>query len=274
LIQILIFHHLQGQQTIMKKILIIEDDQKIAFALCVRLKAHGYATWTAGDAIAALNQARRHKPDLILLDISLPGGNGLALAEHLRSLRETHDTPIIFATASKDPKLRAKAIQLGASGLLRKPYDPEALLAVIEHALMGTCGRINPFEFEKNEQRSMPRKILIVEDDEKLAKALALRINAAGFETSIANDGISGVRSAVKNRPDAVVLDISLPAGDGFAVAERIQANIPDPMPIIFLTASKRADFRQRAQDLGAVAFFEKPYEAEALLATIREVTE
>src|SRR5256885_10320652 len=85
----------------MKKILIIEDDQKIAFALCVRLKAHGYATWTAGDAIAALNQARRHKPDLIVLDISLPGGNGLALAEHLRSLRETRETPIIFATASK-----------------------------------------------------------------------------------------------------------------------------------------------------------------------------
>jgi CheY-like chemotaxis protein len=71
-----------------------------------------------------------------------------------------------------------------------------------------------------------------------------------------------------------VVLDISLPAGDGFAVAERIQANIPRPMPIIFLTASNRADFRQRAQELGAVAFFEKPYEPETLLATIRQVTE
>src|SRR5437868_685071 len=205
----------------MNKILIIEDDQKIAFALSIRLKAHKYATWTAGDAIAALNLARRHKPDLILLDISLPGGNGLALAEHFRGLRETRETPIIFATASKDPGLRDKAIKLGATGLLRKPYDPDALLGVIEHALLGSCGRLNPSAFEKVEPRSVPRKILIVEDDEKLARALALRIKAAGFETSIAHDGISGIRSAVKTRPDAVVLDISLPAGDGFAVAER-----------------------------------------------------
>src|SRR5204863_6041040 len=142
--------------------------------------------------------------------------------------------------------------ELGATGLLRKPYDAEALLGVIEHALLGNCGRVNPCPPERIEPRSVPRKILIVEDDEKLARALALRINAAGFETSIANDGVSGIRSAVKTRPDAVVLDISLPAGDGFAVAERIQANIPRPMPIIFLTASNRADFRQRAQELGA----------------------
>src|SRR3989442_6776381 len=107
----------------MNKILIIEDDQKIALALCVRLKAHGYATWTAGDAIAALNKALRHKPDLILLDISLPGGNGIALAEQLRRLRETRETPIIFVTGSKDTKLRGKAIELGAAGLVRQTYD-------------------------------------------------------------------------------------------------------------------------------------------------------
>ena len=69
------------------------------------------------------------------------------------------------------------------------------------------------------------------------------------------------------------MLDISLPAGDGFSVAERIQANIPKPTPIIFLTASRRPDFRQKAKELGAVGFFEKPYEADALLATIRQVT-
>ena len=68
-----------------------------------------------------------------------------------------------------------------------------------------------------------------------------MRMKAAGFETSIANDGLSGVRSAVNTKPDAIILDISLPVGDGFVVAERIQANIANPMPIIFLTASKRA---------------------------------
>src|SRR5437867_12244764 len=111
----------------------------------------------------------------------------------------------------------------------------------------------------------------MVEDDQKVAWALAVRMKAAGFETTVANDALSGVRSAVNSQPDAVVLDISLPAGDGFAVAERIQANIPTPTPIIFLTASQRPEFRQRAQQLGAVGFFEKPYEAHALVAKLRQ---
>ncbi len=53
-------------------------------------------------------------------------------------------------------------------------------------------------------------------------------------------------------------------------MGERIQAHIPNPIRIIFLTASKRSDFRQRAEQLGAVAFFEKPYESEALLSAVQ----
>jgi DNA-binding response OmpR family regulator len=189
-------------------------------------------------------------------------------------LRETDGVPIILTTASKDPKLRDKAIELGAAGLIRKPYDAEVLLGVIERTLAKNGGRTGPLPIESSAQSSKAKKILIVEDDEKVAKALAFRMKAAGFETTIANDGMSGIRSAVNNRPDAVILDISLPVGDGFLVAERIQANIAHPMPIIFLTASKRADFRERASTLGAAAFFEKPYEPEALLAAVRQVTE
>ena len=115
------------------------------------------------------------------------------------------------------------------------------------------------------------KKILIIEDDQKVALGLAIRIKAAGFETVIAHDALSGVRSAIKVKPDLVLLDISMPAGNGFIVAERIQKNISTAIPIIFLTASKRRDFRERASELGAVAFFEKPYDAQDLLAVMRE---
>ncbi len=243
----------------MKKILIIEDDEKIALALCVRLKAYGHATWIAGDRITGFSLAVRHKPDLILLDISLPGGDGLALAEQFNEWPETRQTPIIFATASQDPELRKKVLNLGASGLVRKPYETEELLRVVQHALEG-----------EGRTRLARKRILIVEDDQQIALGLALRMKAAGFDAAVANDALSGVRSAVQTKPDAVVLDISMPAGDGFTVAERIQANIPTPTPIIFLTASRRPDFRQRARQLGAVGFFEKPYEPEDLLAAVR----
>src|SRR5439155_12923810 len=106
---------------------------------------------------------------------------------------------------------------------------------------------------------------------ENIAKSLSVRLRAAGYETTLASDGLSAVHCAVRHTPDLVLLDISLPAGDGFTVAERIQTNIPTPISIIFLTASKRPEFRQRARELGAVGFFEKPFETGELLATIRQ---
>ena len=258
----------------MKNILIIEDDPRLALALSVRLKANGYATWIAVDCITAVSTAVEVKPDLILLDVSLPAGNGFSLIEQFDQLPELSETPIILATASKDPELRRKALGLGASGLLRKPYDADELLGVIQQVLeRWAVPSVVDFIASggpANGKSSARKKVLIIEDDEKVAVGLAIRMETAGYETIIANDGMNAVRTAVNTRPDVVLLDVSLPAGDGFAVAERIQAHIPNPIRIIFLTASKRPDFRQRAEQLGAVAFFEKPYEAEALLSAVQ----
>jgi DNA-binding response OmpR family regulator len=116
----------------MKKILIVEDDQKIAMALVIRLKANGYNASIAPDAIAGASQARVLKPDLILLDISLPGGDGFQLAETFLRMPETNGTPVIFITASKNPELMQKVMELGAIGLFEKPFDTEKLLGSID----------------------------------------------------------------------------------------------------------------------------------------------
>ncbi len=114
------------------------------------------------------------------------------------------------------------------------------------------------------------KKILIIEDDEKIAFALSVRLGAHGYPTWIARDGVLGLSMAMGNQPDLVLMDIALPTGDGFTLAERIKSHVPTPTPIIFLTASKSPELRERAQQLGAAAFFEKPYEAEALLAAVK----
>jgi DNA-binding response OmpR family regulator len=114
------------------------------------------------------------------------------------------------------------------------------------------------------------KKILIVEDDENIAKALSIRLKNAGYEVSVAPDALAGVENAVKKVPDLVLLDISLPAGNGFTVAERIQSLIPTSTPLIFLTASKKPGLREKAKELGAAAFFQKPYEWDDLLGAIQ----
>jgi len=115
-----------------KKILVVEDDQKIAMALVIRLKGNGYNASIAPDAITGASQARAIKPDLILLDISLPGGNGFQLAETFLRMPETNGTPVIFITASRNPELMQKVMELGAVGLFEKPFDVEKLLGCID----------------------------------------------------------------------------------------------------------------------------------------------
>ncbi len=118
----------------MKTVLLVEDDKKVALALGIRLKAMGYAVVTASDAVSAVSQARKSEPDVILLDINLPGGDGFLVAERLQQLVQTAASPIIFITASKRSELKLKAKELGAVRFLEKPFDATRLADAIETA--------------------------------------------------------------------------------------------------------------------------------------------
>jgi CheY-like chemotaxis protein len=118
-----------------KKILVVEDDKRIVMALAVRLKGKGYDVVAAYDAVMAMTIAMHHRPDLVLLDISMPGGNGFMVAKRLQNEATTAGIPLIFLTASKQPGLRENAQDLGAVGFFEKPYEAEDLLAAIDGAL-------------------------------------------------------------------------------------------------------------------------------------------
>ncbi|MGA2778259.1 MAG: response regulator [Steroidobacteraceae bacterium] len=122
----------------MKTVLMVEDDPKIAMAFGIRLKSMGYSVITASDAVTAVSQVRKSKPDVVVLDISLPGGDGFLVAERIARLVESAATPIIFITASQRPDLRERAMNLGAVAFLRKPFQATELADAIESALAPT----------------------------------------------------------------------------------------------------------------------------------------
>jgi DNA-binding response OmpR family regulator len=122
-----------------KTILVVEDDKKITSALWVRLKAAGYEVITAGDGDKGLTAALRSEPDLILMDIWLPGSLGFLVAQRLKHFG-LESVPIIFLTASKKKELWSMAQEVGAAGFFEKPYDPEKLLAAIAREVRRNSG--------------------------------------------------------------------------------------------------------------------------------------
>ncbi len=123
------------------------------------------------------------------------------------------------------------------------------------------------------------KTILIVDDDEKIALALSVRLRAAGYEVLIARDGQQGLKLARINWPDLVLLDIGLPLMDiwmplgvGYSVARRLNSMGRGCMPFVFITASREKGLREAAQEVGAADFFEKPYDADELLRAIAKI--
>jgi DNA-binding response OmpR family regulator len=119
----------------MKTVLLVDDDDTFLLAIGVRLKSMGYTVCTAKDAVNAISAVRKNDPDVVVLDVSLPAGDGFLVAERLRNLIVSATTPIIFVTASEKAELRERAMKLGAVEFLQKPFAATTLADAIESAL-------------------------------------------------------------------------------------------------------------------------------------------
>jgi DNA-binding response OmpR family regulator len=118
-----------------KKILIVDDDPDIRQGMHIRLKANGYGTFFAADALSSVAMARKEEPDLIVLDLGLPAGDGFLVIERLKRNPILALIPIIVVSARDARANRERAIKAGATAYLQKPVDNAELLAVIRQAL-------------------------------------------------------------------------------------------------------------------------------------------
>ncbi len=119
------------------KVLVVDDETKIVKLVRAYLEQAGYAVVEAGDGQTALIQARREKPDLVVLDLGLPGIDGLEVA---RTLRREGDVPIIMLTARVEDTDKIVGLELGADDYVTKPFNPRELMARVRAVLRRTSG--------------------------------------------------------------------------------------------------------------------------------------
>ena len=118
-----------------KKILIVDDDPNVRKGMHVRLTANHYDTLFAADAIATMAEARKHQPDLIILDLGLPGGDGLVVIQWIKAIPALALIPIIVVSARDIRANQHRVLEAGAKAFLQKPVDNSEFLAVIRDAL-------------------------------------------------------------------------------------------------------------------------------------------
>jgi DNA-binding response OmpR family regulator len=117
-----------------KKVLIIEDDADVRLGYHVLLKAHNYDTFFAADSLTAISEARKQKPDLILLDLGLPAGDGFVVLERFKAITYMAVVPVIVVSARDQHGNRERALKAGAVAYLQKPWNDSELLGLIsEH---------------------------------------------------------------------------------------------------------------------------------------------
>ncbi|MGD0551527.1 MAG: response regulator [Sedimentisphaerales bacterium] len=254
------------------RILVVDDEPDQLRILEKMLEARGHTVIIATCGSDAITLARTEHPDLIILDVALPDIPGGEVAATLKQYPQTSGIPIIFLSGmfSKTDESKKGHI-VGGNTIFAKPCDLNELESSIEQLIRQ---RQVGWDDKSTVHRDR-KKILIVDDDKDFVHILQLRLTASGYDVVFAMDGVSAIGVARQENPDVILVDIGLPAGDGFSVIERLAVIEKFVFtPIIVITGKDLSAVQQRATLAGAKAVLLKPVNEEKLLTTIRNSLE
>jgi CheY-like chemotaxis protein/signal transduction histidine kinase len=250
-------------------LLVVDDDVAAIEYLGQLLKDFAQISF-ATNGEDALRLAEAHRPDLVLLDVELPGMDGFEVCRRLHATRGLAELPIIFATSHADPGIETRAFSLGANDFLRKPFDDVQVLARLRTQLRAAAERPR-----KPETPAQGRTRILIVDDDATSIQLVRRLLADVGECHFALNGAQALSLVDELKPDLILLDIDLPDSDGFRLCKRLRA---DPtlgqVPIMFLTQSHAIGHEARALALGGDDFVRKPFSAPVLCARVRRLVD
>jgi DNA-binding response OmpR family regulator len=123
------------------------------------------------------------------------------------------------------------------------------------------------------EKSGNKKKIVLIDDEPELVKAVEVRLKSIGYDVALTYDGQAGIDKVKEIKPDLIILDLLMPIMDGYSVAKELK---DDPeikqIPIIILTASQREDLKTKCKELGVASFLMKPFETNDLLNMVKAI--
>ncbi len=212
-----------------RKVLIADDDPAVVRALSVRCKKLGLEVETAENGLQAILKASRNPPRLLILDINMPEADGFRVCEWLLDPQRP-PVDVVMLTGRDDSDTLVRCDSFGAFYVPKNqdtwPTIKSILGEVLEIDESTLAAAVPPRSFggENTMVREKRNKILIVEDDADLARALERRLKKCGAETMIASNGIEAYRIAMKESPDVIIADYVMPEGGGHYLLWRLKS--------------------------------------------------
>lgn len=244
----------------MEKILVVEDDPVCLAMITNRLEAKGYQVVTATTGEEGVELAKEEKPDLILMDMILPGMHGLEATKIIKEDPDTSDILVFAVTALNSADIMKECYEDGICVFIRKPYDLDDLFKYIERFL--------------GERSEAAKKIMIIDDNADQARMMSRRIKEQGYEVVAAPNGMVRVEEVKKIRPDLIILDIDMLEDWGFFVFKILRRDKDTKRIPVVLTANQLSseELKDLAEQLGAEGFIPSSFKFEEVTQKIRRI--
>jgi PAS domain S-box-containing protein len=238
-----------------RRVLVVDDDDDFRELMRQQLKHAGYVVFDARDAASALQIARNAHPDVITVDLLMPGIDGWNFIDTLRQEESLAAIPIVVVSGAADAKTSGKR-PVDVS-VITKGEGTDRLLREISLALAGRRGAT----------------ILVAEDDADLRGVLTTSLMRNGHHVVPARDGAEALAAIERDHIDLLVLDLVMPNIDGFGVLARLkELRHGEHLPVIVVTGADRSTTEMEALRLGANVYLSKPVEAAALTEQVTKL--
>ena len=224
----------------LSRVLVIDDDETVHDMLYRLLSREGFLVEIADNGESGVNKALELKPDVIVLDVLMPGMDGWDVLTRLKGNPETASIPVVMLTMVDD---RSKGYTLGVTDYIYKPVDREKLVAAITRCVR--YGDTAP--------------ILIVDDDASQRDLLKRTLEKDGWETIRAHNGRAALEAVRARTPSIIILDLMMPEMDGFEFLHTLRKN-PETreIPVIVLTAMDLSNADQMMLASNAIEVLKK----------------
>ncbi len=239
------------------RILVVDDDRDVANLIRMYLEREGFDCVTAIGGAEALKAVKESRFDAVTLDLNMPGVTGLEVAKTIKEDPATKELPVIFVSVTSAEETEAASVRF--ADWITKPIDPLRLVGAVKRHAARRVGRPN---------------ILVVDDDPDIQKLLGILLSREGFEVEFASNGEDALRRVAARRPELIILDLVMPAMDGFTVVKRLrEQRSTRRIPILVLTVKDLSEDEREILQTGATKFLTKSYaNRDALLAEVVEL--